>query len=116
MRTPKEIGDIVRRLRGDASLREFAQKCDVAHTTLDNIEKGYDPRTSKPTQPKVATLQKIANAAKVSLSYIIGDEKTQTPPPLSEGEQKLLELFKEVPEEQQGMLLEMIEVALKNRK
>ena len=116
MNTEKQIGQIVRSLRGDMSLREFAALCDISHTALDAIECGVNKRTNKPTQTKASTLQRIADAANVPISYIIGDEKTQTPPPLSEGEQKLLELFKEVPEEQQGMLLEMIEVALKNRK
>ena len=75
MRTEKEIGENVRRLRGEMSLRDFAKKCDISHTTIDNIEKGYDQRTGKPAQVKVATLQKIAIACGVEISSIMGDDR-----------------------------------------
>lgn len=118
MNTEKQIGQIVRSLRGDMSLREFAALCDISHTALDAIECGVNKRTKKPTQTKASTLQRIANAAGVPISYIIGEEteKNKTPSPLSEGETKLLDLFKQVPADQQEMLLDMIEVALKNRR
>ena len=74
MRDPKEIGKVVRSLRGELSLREFAKKCDVSHTTIDNIEKGFDFRTGKPVQIKMATIEKIAYACGVNISYIIGDD------------------------------------------
>lgn len=75
MRNEKEIGKIIKELRGELSLRDFAQKCDISHTTIDNLEKGIDYRTGKPTQVKVATLQKIADACNVTLSYITGDNE-----------------------------------------
>ena len=73
MYSPKQMGEIIRALRGDMPLREFAKKCDMAHTTIDNLEKGEDPRTGKPTQVKISTLQKIADACSVPLSYITGE-------------------------------------------
>lgn len=72
MRNPKEIGEAIRTLRGDLSLREFAKKCDVSHTTIDNIEKGVDFRTGKPVQIKMATIEKIANACNIGIYDIIG--------------------------------------------
>lgn len=86
MRSPTEIGKIIRNLRGDMSLRTFAAKCHLSHTTLDNIEKGVDFRTGKPTAPTITTLMKIAQAAGVSLEYIVGNGK----PPVnnSEGNRK----------------------------
>ena len=74
MNNEKLIGEKIRQLRGDLSLRDFANKCDISHTTIDNLEKGLDFRTGKPTQAKMTTLQKIADACCVPLSYIIGDE------------------------------------------
>ena len=74
MRNPKEIGEIIRTLRGNSSLREFAKKCDVSHTTIDNIEKGIDFRTGKPVLIKMATIEKIAGACNVSISDIIGGD------------------------------------------
>lgn len=70
MRSPEEIGKAVRQLRGGLSLRDFAQKCGISHTSIDTIEKGYDFRTKKPTQPKLATLSKIAEACGVPLAHI----------------------------------------------
>lgn len=74
MRTPEEIGKIVRKLRGEMSLREFAELCGVSHSTIDNIEKGFDFRTKKPTNPSAVVLSKIAAAANVSLDFILGDD------------------------------------------
>lgn len=73
--TEKRIGQIVRQLRGSRSLREFAKLCDISHTALDAIECGINKRTKKPTQPKTVTLQSIADAAGVPLSYITGERK-----------------------------------------
>ena len=74
MRNETEVGRIIRELRGDMSLRDFAKKCDISHTTIDNLEKGFDFRTKKPTQAKLTTVQKIADACGVPVSYIIGED------------------------------------------
>lgn len=109
MDATNDIGKTVRLLRGEMSLRDFAEKCDVSHTTIDNLEKGIDFRTGKPTQVKMTTLQKIADACNVPISYIINESPTPTPeaPQLSEGEQLLLDMFRQIPEEQQKVFLEM---------
>lgn len=60
--TPEQMSNFIRRLRGNQSLREFASKCDVSHTTIDNLERGVDPRTGKPPQIKMATFTKIITA------------------------------------------------------
>ena len=78
MHDEKEIGKAIRELRAELSLREFGEKCGISHTTIDNIEKGIDFRTGKPTQAKMATIQKIADACGVPISYIIGED-SQTP-------------------------------------
>ncbi len=78
----KEIGLIIRKLRGDLSLREFADKCGISHTTIDNLEKGIDFRTGKPTQVKMTTLSKIADACDVPITIFVNDiPKTDTPRP-----------------------------------
>ena len=78
MKSPKEIGETIRELRGKESLRDFAAKCDISHTSLDAIEKGYNFRTGKPTFPSTMTLEKIANGANVPLSYLIdSDDKNK---------------------------------------
>ena len=74
------IGDFIKKYRGDMSLREFAEKCDISHTHLDSIEKGYDPRTGKPVRVTVDTLKKIANAMNMSVNDLLiqsGDVKIE---------------------------------------
>ena len=112
MNNPIEIGKIVRRLRGELSLREFSKKCDISHTTLDNIEKGKDFRTGKPTNTSVIVLSKIADAAGVPLSYIIGDEN-RTFDNLSDTDKKLLEKFSQLPEGEKEFILDLIATRIK---
>lgn len=74
------IGDFIKKYRGDMSLREFAEKCDISHTHLDSIEKGYDPRTGKPVRVTVDTLKKIASAMNMSVNDLLiqsGDVKIE---------------------------------------
>lgn len=74
------IGEFIKRYRGDMSLRDFAQKCDISHTHLDSIEKGYDPRTGKPVRVTVDTLKKIAKAMGMSINDLLiqsGDVKLE---------------------------------------
>ena len=73
-----EIGKKIKILRDTQSLREFAQRCDISHTTIDTLEKGYDFRTGKPVQIKIATLQKIANACNVPLSYFLEEKLSKS--------------------------------------
>ena len=64
------------------------------------------------------TAQKIATYFGVSVGYLLGEEETEIKKSpsaqITEGEQKLLDLFRRVPVNQQQMVLQMIEVALKN--
>ena len=60
---PNEFSEFIRAKRGNMSLREFAKLCgNLSHTQIDSIEKGFDPRTSKPVSPTIDTLNKIAKA------------------------------------------------------
>ena len=64
--------------------------------------------------------QKIATYFGVSVGYLLGETEEETDikkspsAEITEGEQKLLDLFRRVPESQQQMVLQMIEIALKN--
>ncbi len=53
------------RIRREAqgwSLRELASRAGIAHTTVDNIEHGYDPRTGRATNLTLDTLEKLSAA------------------------------------------------------
>lgn len=74
------IGEYIRKYRGDMSLRDFADKCEISHTHLDSIEKGIDPRTGKPVKVTVETLKKIASAMNMTINDLLiksGDVKIE---------------------------------------
>lgn len=101
-----------RRLQIGMSQRELARKMGYSdNSTLNRIEKG----TVDVSQAKVVQFAKVLN---VSIAYLMDweEEKQITTDILTDGEKKLLELFRQVPEEMQDVVLEMIQVSLKNRK
>ncbi len=66
-------------------------------------------------------IEKLSVAFGVSQEYLMGWEEQEgknlpTEKTLTDGEKVLLQLFRQVPEENQRMLLDMIKVALGNRK
>jgi transcriptional regulator with XRE-family HTH domain len=118
MSNENALGKLIRQLRGDLSLREFALKCEVSHTTIDNLEKGIDFRTGKPTQVKMATLQKIADACDLPLSYILNEAKMQqaepslSDPSMSKKKRKLMEWAQTVPEDKVEPILQALQSIL----
>lgn len=74
--------------------------------------------------PRDTTLRKIADYFGVSTDYLLGTDhdfpqtlaKEKDPPKISESEEQLLALFREVPEADQEMVLMMIQSALSSRK
>lgn len=75
------------------------------------------------SQPKADRLHLIAKALDVSEAWLLGFDVsmereltlTSERQMLSEGEKMLLELFNQVPKDQQRMVIEMIRVALKKK-
>lgn len=67
--------------------------------------------------PRRATLQRLADYFGVSVDYLLGNEKEKPTlaGELSEAEKMILDLFRQIPEEQQEMVLKMIEAALRSR-
>lgn len=57
-------GVVFRRLRGDASLRDFAERVGVAHTSLYAVERGA-------TSPSIDTLARVGQTAGLSLAAIL---------------------------------------------
>lgn len=73
------------------------------------------------TKIPLDVIEKLSITFGVSQEYLMGwSDSDETNPPteenLTDGEKVLLELFRQVPEEDQRMLLDMIKVALGNRK
>jgi transcriptional regulator with XRE-family HTH domain len=102
----------LRQARG-MTLEQVADIVGVGKSTVRKWETGM---IANMRRDKIALL---AHALGTTPAYLMGWKEKETSslnePKLTEGEEKLVELFRLVPEEQQEMVLEMIRVAL-NRK
>ena len=106
------IGQRIReaRERRDMTLDEVAQRCN---TTKQTIFKYENEIVTNIPYDKIVLL---SNALDVSPSYLFGWEEKKdslTELQLSEGETRILELFRRIPEERQGYALEVLEALLK---
>ncbi|MDF2653120.1 MAG: hypothetical protein K0Q73_8925 [Paenibacillus sp.] len=59
-----ELGEYLKRLRGDLSLREAGKRSGVSYTYIGALEKGRHPRTGETIQPSPDTLKALAKAYK----------------------------------------------------
>lgn len=72
-------------------------------------------RKGRAKSVKLETAQKIADYFGVSVHYLMDEEEKEnspSEPKLTEGEEMLLNLFRQVPADQQELVLQMIRVAL----
>jgi transcriptional regulator with XRE-family HTH domain len=92
------------------TLEEVAKLCE---TTKQTIYKYENEIVTNIPYDKIVLLSK---ALDVSPSYLFGwEEKKSSPsePELTEGEQLMLKLFRQIPEDSQAEALELLRVALK---
>ncbi|MCF6411498.1 helix-turn-helix domain-containing protein [Pseudalkalibacillus salsuginis] len=66
-----ELGDFLKHLRGNLSLREVQEGTGISHTYLSTLEKGVDPRTKKPRKPTPEVLLKLARFYKVEYGTLM---------------------------------------------
>ena len=101
------------------TLIEQSEKSYVELEKITGIKKSSLQRYASGATTKIPldVIEKLSVAFNVSQEYLMGwDEEKKSPPEpeLNEGEKLLLDLFRQVPAEQQKMVLQMIAVALKN--
>lgn len=65
------LGELLKEMRGDMSLRDAAEKLGVSHTYLQRLESGVDPRSGKKIIPSITTLRTIAEGYKVPLESLL---------------------------------------------
>ena len=87
---------------------------------LGMTRQGYSYYEKGLRDPDPATLQKLSQYFGVSIDYILGSTEVRTvlpgETPLTDNEKTLLELFNQVPKEQQQLVVDLVAVALKNLK
>lgn len=79
--------------------KEVAEDIGVPTSTFNEWAKGKK-------YPRIDKIEKLANYFKIKKSDLI-EEKKSTPDNLTEGEEILLNLFRQIPEDQQKVFLEM---------
>jgi repressor LexA len=101
------------RLKKNMTLEQVGDIVGVGKSTVRKWETGMIANMKR---DKIALL---AKALDTTPAYLMGwkDDKKTAPEELtlSEGEKMLLDLFRQVPEEQQQLVLQMISVALKSK-
>ena len=109
------------RLARDMTLEQVADIVGVGKSTVRKWETGMIANMKR---DKIALL---AQALGTTPAYLMGwKEEESLPPlnlhlfgrgasPLTEGEEKLLELFRQIPEDSQKMYLEVLRATLKNQ-
>lgn len=67
------LGEFIKNKRAEMglSLRDFGSLCGISHTTIDCIEKGYDPRTNKPINITNSTFGKLSKALGIPIAELV---------------------------------------------
>lgn len=58
----QELSSVLRRLRGDMSLREAAKRSGLSYSYISSLEKGKHPRTGATINPTPEILRSLAKA------------------------------------------------------
>ena len=71
------LGDFVQTKRKEMglSLRDFGKLCCISHTTIDVIERGYDPRTGKAINITDSTYEKLSIGLGVPMAHLVALSK-----------------------------------------
>ena len=100
------------------SLIEKSGKSYQELEKLTGIKKSSLQRYASGVTTKIPldVIEKLANAFNVSQEYLMGWEEkksSHSEPELTEGEQLMLKLFRQIPKDRQSEALELLRVALK---
>lgn len=87
---------------------KMASDLGMSRSFLTELRKG------RAKSVKLETAQKIADYFDVPVEILLGEETKKSPvePMLNEGEKMLLDLFRQIPEDRQQVVIAMIKAAL----
>ena len=88
--------------------KKVAEDIGVATSTFNDWAKGKK-------YPRIDKIELLANYFGIKKSDLIEDKVTPPADGLTEGEKMLLDLFRQVPEDKQKYVLDMIRLALKTQ-
>lgn len=122
-----QIGLLIKQYRAtnDLTLREFAKKCGTSHSYIAMLESSKNSKTGEPIVPTIVMMKKLATGMNMSVNDLISicddmkisldgtadiafaKKTSPTELELSEGERMLIKAFRQIPEDQQKVFLEM---------
>lgn len=97
--------------QSNMSYQELEKATGIKKSSLQRYASGVTPKIP------LDVIEKLSATFHVSKAYLMGWDESNSPtePKLSEGEQALIKLFREVPEDKQQLVLQMIRAALETR-
>lgn len=114
------LGELLKTLRGNKSLREVAEITELSHTYISDIEKGYRRGSKKTINPSPDTLKRLAEAYDYDYEKLMREAGYLEEAEESDGEfdkwlndprsKILFKEFNESSEEQKEALLKMWEI------
>lgn len=66
-----ELGELLKKLRGELSLREAASRSGLSYSYISSLEKGKHPRTGAPIKPTPEILRSLAKAYNYSYEELL---------------------------------------------
>ena len=106
----RTIASNIKRARLDANMTqaEAADKLGITAQAVSNFERGINGIEN-------SMLLHMCEIYNTSMSYVLGEEEKENSPSeyeLTEGERKLIELFRKVPADRRELVYQMIDAAL----
>lgn len=115
------LGDIIKTYRAEhgLSVRAFASRCGLSNTYLATLERGVSPRGDI-VAPSVDTYRSIAAAMGITVNDLISQVddliSLNLKPEFSDDEISLIESFRSIPKECQGLLIDLVASFAKHTK
>ena len=126
------LGDYISayRHKENYSQREFAKKCHLSNGYISMLERGFNHKTKEPIKPSLPQIKKLADGMGISIMELfeavddlpvdisaVPDENVLSRGPdevsLTEAEELMLQLFRQIPEDKQPLAIDLLRTALK---
>lgn len=107
-----ELGEFLRELRGNRTMREVAKHSKLSHSFIRQVESGLNAR-KKPFKPTVESLRSLANFYQVPIEILlkkagIFDDKQPLIDAMSGKEFEVLYMFNRLDAETQDLIIQTL--------
>lgn len=126
------LGDYIAiyRKKENLSQREFAKKCGLSNSYISMLERGFNYKTKEPIKPSLSQIKKLSDGIGISIMELfdaVDDmpvdisaasndivlENSLDKNILTEAENLMLQLFRQIPDDKQMFAIDLLRAALK---